>query len=339
MIEKSKLLTEGWKEHPIYSNYLGNSDGNIIGLLSNKILTGNIQNEYIKVCLHNIKTTYPLHRFIYECFHGKIPEKYQIDHINNNKLDNSISNLQALNAKDHNQKTLTVDVRIKQANTMKKKILLETLDKKEDIIKSSINTCDELMIKLNLNYEYILKLAKLNKKYLNYRLSYYKDIIENEIWNKIDDDRFKGYEFSNMGRIKNIQNRITYGTYHTTGYMSIHLNYKKYNVHYLICLAFHGNPPGIYGKEYSVDHIDRDKKNNKSENLRWATLFEQASNTSKCNKIKAYYEDTGEEIGQYNNASDAHRQLKFALSEISKACKSGKYYGKINNRKIKWIFI
>lgn len=339
MSTKFKLLSKGWKEHPIYSNYLGNSEGKIYGLLSNKILKGHIQNEYFKISIKQISKSYSLHRFIYECFHGKIPEKYQIDHINGNKLDNSIDNLQVINAKDHNQKTFVEEVRIKQGNTMKKKILLETIDKQENVIESNIYTYDELMIKFNLNYEYILRLAKLNKKYLNYRLSYYDNLIENEIWKKINDDKFKGYEFSNMGRIKNTQNRITYGTHHTTGYMTIHLNYKKYNVHYLICLAFHGNPPGIYEKEYSVDHIDQDKKNNKSDNLRWATRIEQASNTTQGKKLKALYEDTGEVIGQYNSASDAHRQLKFALGEISKACKSGKYYGKINNRKIKWLFI
>ena len=280
MLNKSKLISEGWKEHPIYTNYFGNSDGKIFSLLSNKILNGYIHNEYIKVYLQQISKSYPLHRFIYECYNGKIQEKYQIDHINNNKLDNSINNLQALNAKDHNQKTLVQEVRNKQSETMKKKILLEILDKKDDIIESNIYTYDELMTKLNLNYEYILRLARYNKKYLNYRLSYYEDIIENEIWKKINDEKFKGYEFSNMGRIKNTQNRITYGSHHTTGYMSIHLQYKKYNVHYLICLAFHGNPPGIYNKEYSVDHIDQDKHNNKSENLRWATRIEQANNTS-----------------------------------------------------------
>jgi hypothetical protein len=339
MSDKSKLISEGWKEHPKYSNYLGNSEGKIYSLLSNKVLNGNNNNGYIKVSLKQISKSYPLHRFIYECYNGKIQEKYQIDHINNNKLDNSINNLQALNAKDHNQKTMTDEVRIKQNESLQKQILIEIYDKKENIIKNYIDTANSLTTKLHISTSYILQLARFNTKYLNYRLSYYEDIIENEIWKKINDEKFKGYEFSNMGRIKNTQNRITYGSHHTTGYMSIHLQYKKYNVHYLICLAFHGNPPGIYNKEYSVDHIDQDKHNNKSENLRWATRIEQANNTSQVRKIKAFYEDTGEEIGIYLSASDAHRQLKFATGDISKACKSGKYYGKINNRKIKWILI
>lgn len=40
--------------------------------------------------------------------------------------------------------------------------------------------------------------------------------------------------------------------------------------HVLVCLAFHGPaPPG-----HEVDHIDRDKGNNRPENLRWLTHLE-----------------------------------------------------------------
>ena len=42
-----KLISEGWKKHPEHTNYLGNSDGKIYSLLSNKILNGNIHNGYI----------------------------------------------------------------------------------------------------------------------------------------------------------------------------------------------------------------------------------------------------------------------------------------------------
>jgi len=41
-----------WKEHPEYKNYLGNKDGKIFSLLSNKVLTGYNQNGYIRVMYH-----------------------------------------------------------------------------------------------------------------------------------------------------------------------------------------------------------------------------------------------------------------------------------------------
>lgn len=337
MTDDNKLIEEGWKEHPIHKKYYGFNNGDIYSLVSKQKLNGYIHNGYNKIFIN--KVNYCRHRFIYECFNGPIIYMDQIDHINNNKLDNSINNLQALNQKDHNKKTVTDEIRIKQNISKSKLIVLETFDNNGDIIETNIYNSLELSKKLNLHVSNIREFARFNKKYKNYKLSYKKEIKKNEIWKKINDEQFKGYEFSNMGRIKNTQNRITYGSNHTTGYMLINLNYKKYNVHYLICLAFHGKPNGIYGKEISVDHIDQNKKNNKSINLRWATLIEQANNTSKSKKIKAIYDDTDEEIGIYSSASDAKRKLNIGTSEILKACKSGKLYGKINNRKIKWIYI
>jgi hypothetical protein len=52
-------------------------------------------------------------------------------------------------------------------------------------------------------------------------------------------------------------------------------------MHYLICLAFNGSPNGEYGNQITVDHIDRNRVNNKSDNIKWATRIEQATNTSK----------------------------------------------------------
>lgn len=51
---------------------------------------------------------------------------------------------------------------------------------------------------------------------------------------------------------------------------------KSYRVHTLVVEAFLGPKPA--GGDYTVDHINRDKKDNRVENLRWATRFEQAAN-------------------------------------------------------------
>ena len=46
------------------------------------------------------------------------------------------------------------------------------------------------------------------------------------------------------------------------------------SIHRIVCLAFHPN----LEKKAEVDHIDREKLNNRPENLRWATRTEQLDN-------------------------------------------------------------
>lgn len=49
------------------------------------------------------------HRLIWEKHKGKIPEGYQIHHIDGNKLNNDISNLQLLSAEEHTKHHMTID--------------------------------------------------------------------------------------------------------------------------------------------------------------------------------------------------------------------------------------
>ena len=77
--------------------------------------------------------------------------------------------------------------------------------------------------------------------------------------------------------------KVTKGTWfapskkHPTlcSYYKIRLQRKTVQVATLVCKAFHGDCPA----GCTVDHIDRDTKNNQASNLRWATLPEQMRNT------------------------------------------------------------
>ena len=51
------------------------------------------------------KKTYYVHRFISECFNGLIPDGKVIDHINNDKTDNSICNLQLITQQQNCKKS------------------------------------------------------------------------------------------------------------------------------------------------------------------------------------------------------------------------------------------
>ena len=64
------------------------------------------KNGYLKIDTYkNGKRKYYLvHRFIYECFRGDIPSKLQVDHIDNDKQNNCIDNLQLLTPAENCQK-------------------------------------------------------------------------------------------------------------------------------------------------------------------------------------------------------------------------------------------
>jgi len=342
---KEQKIIEGWKPHYKFLNYLGNKDGKIFSVYNNQIIDGHNTDGYIRINIHDDKlyNRYPVHRFIYECFNGKIEEKFQIDHINSIKIDNSIKNLQALNPKDHNNKTFkNSNSRKLQASKLQKKILISEFNNNNECINETTYNCAEDLIPiLKISKVTISRYARNNGEFGKYKLSYVVNKIEDEIWEKINDDsRFTGYEFSNIGRVKNLINKITIGNLTSDGYYEISIKNYSYRIHYLICLAFHGKPPGIYGNEITVDHIDRNKLNNKSSNLKWATRIEQATNTINVHKVRATDVNTNEIIGVYNSASDASRIHNIDKSYLAKLCKSeSNISGRLTNKPIKWEYI
>jgi hypothetical protein len=79
-----------------------------------------------------------------------------------------------------------------------------------------------------------------------------------------DDNDYIDIQISDFGRIKFTSGRITYG-YLSGGYYCVNINGKKKRVHRLAKQSF---DPNENSDELQVDHIDRDRKNNKLDNLR-----------------------------------------------------------------------
>lgn len=65
------------------------------------------------------------------------------------------------------------------------------------------------------------------------------------------------------------------GTINDTGYLRVDLFGKHFRVHRLIYLMFHGNLPKI------LDHINGNKLDNRIENLRPATTYQNVWNSTK----------------------------------------------------------
>lgn len=113
----------------------------------------------------------------------------------------------------------------------------------------------------------------------------------NEIWKDID--CFEGlYQVSNMGRVKSlnrtlmrkngspyiVKERILIPQVDTRGYFVVSLAFKKDKtlalIHRLVAKAFIPNP----GNKPQIDHIDGNRQNNFSDNLRWVTSHENHIN-------------------------------------------------------------
>lgn len=71
------------------------------------------------------------------------------------------------------------------------------------------------------------------------------------------------------------------------GYIRLSIQHKNVGLHQLLALAFIPNPDG----KTTVDHIDRNKLNNRLDNLRWASVAEQNDN-------KEHHRKTDEEKKQ-----------------------------------------
>jgi hypothetical protein len=69
-----------------------------------KRLTGKTKDGYHLVSFNKKMNCW--HRLVYEYFHGNIPSDLEIDHINNNKSDNRIENLQLLTHKQNVNKII-----------------------------------------------------------------------------------------------------------------------------------------------------------------------------------------------------------------------------------------
>jgi hypothetical protein len=326
-------------QHPLFKNYKANKNGDIYNIITDKIIKGCITpNGYNSITLkyNNKSITKQAHIFIYECFNEIIEKGYEIDHIDTNKLNNNLENLQLLSISDHHKKTALDNPNTgkKAGLALSKAIIAINLITNEETSYNSLSEAS-LSIPSSTVTKICMVLKGKRKIHQGFTFKYIdtNDIIDNEIWVSLLNPLFKGIEISNFGRIKSKKGIITYGKIHSQyRRVSISQNAKAKNVfvHRLVCLAFHGSQPDL---TYTVDHIDRNKINNNESNLRWASKKEQRRNASDI-KIVQISDLSDNIIAIFETITDASLNLNIDSRLIKKKCESKSIY---NDMKFEYI--
>ena len=98
-----------YRVHQVYDLYAANENGEIIHIIKKVPTQGGKQHRGYLLCgvrkYGGRKETYSVHRFVWECFNGLIPEGKVIDHINDDKQDNRLCNLQLVTHQENNKKS------------------------------------------------------------------------------------------------------------------------------------------------------------------------------------------------------------------------------------------
>ena len=131
-----KEIIEIWRDIPNYEGlYQISNLGRVksfYGLKEKILKPGILNNGYYRVilCKQSIKKTYLVHRLVWETFNGTIPEGLQVNHLNEVKTDNRLSNLNLMTQKENiNWGTRNERIAKKQINgKCSKPVLQFTLD-------------------------------------------------------------------------------------------------------------------------------------------------------------------------------------------------------------------
>lgn len=137
-------------------------------------------------------------------------------------------------------------------------------------------------------------------------------------------------QVSNLGRYKHRNGLINTPKSRKDGYVRIKVNKKDYYMHRLIANTF--KIPKLTGSNF-VDHIDRNRSNNRIDNLRWVTRQENNAASWKINKNRS---TSGPKLSKpvlgcrldedtwvrYESSQDASRKLKLYSASVA-ACARG----------------
>lgn len=355
--QKSKLLLEGWRFHPVYSLYGANAEGKTWTLLKGgKEKVGTVKDGYVyfklKISLRSsLKKSYSKDRFVWEAWNSKIlNHNIDIHHVNGDSLNNSIINLMPLTRQEHN--------RITFSESATRSTALREAASKQILCYHAQNPDDRTVYD---SYQAASRATGVDRRIIGESIGseikgyIFENVetktIDGEIWKPV-----RNAEVSNKGRIKR-SNTVSFGCKRHDGELVAHFQdpnsakkkIERIPIKRLVCEVFNGPPPSS-AHEF-VRRIDKSKTNNCSENLTWATKSDCATQAKNVRKIVVCFKDNGEiftvEGNQFEFESisavirymETFNNVKFDHHSIRNACKYGKVCSKrVNGRPVDFFY-
>lgn len=346
---------EVWKTIEDFTNYEVSTFGNIRNKSKHIMKFQKNYSGYLNISLRNAtqntSSTFSVHRLVAKAFIHNTGNKLTVNHIDRNKSNNHIDNLEWATMSEQNYHSAIVST--KDRPLLCKSVLrldlhtndiIEEYKSISDAAKWVINN-DLTTIKIiNPNNISIISskiCAVANNKRIrayNFKWKYISKEIDfkDENWKEIPFEIVEKYNYfvSNLGRFKNNKNDIIANYTPSTGYIRIRIKNRKFLLHRLVALTFLENPKN---KEF-VNHKDGNKTNNLLENLEWATCLENNmhkinSGLSNCTKKVIQYDTNMNKIQEFNSTVECSHALIISKVIIRNNCR-----GKTKSSKCGYIF-
>lgn len=338
----NNICEEVWKIVDNFSNYEISSFGNLRNKTTKHILKPSIKSGYLCTSLRNnngIIKPMKIHRLVALNFIPNEENKYSVNHIDHNKSNNNLTNLEWATSHEQNNHKRKCKKEVQELISSRP---VWRIDKKTNekieyyktikfaaqwIFDNNLTSVKEFNCGNNIKTKISAVAQGKRHTTFGYKWEYCNENenkYENEEWKIIPSiyiNNIEGYKISNYGRVKNHKGRITQGTIHESGYIWVSIFPKNYLLHRLVAKVFIPNPEN---KE-QVNHMDGNKENAFVNNLEWCTNIENqihkfSSGLSNVTKKVVQYDLQMNKIKYFNSQMDASRELKISYSGISKCC-------------------